>query len=297
MNKKRYNVDKLFIIFSYILLTIILVCVLYPLYFVVIASISDPSAIYNGEVILAPVGINFDGYNKILSNKTIWLGYRNSFLYMVIGTFINLFVTLPAAYALSRKDLVGRKLIMGIFAFTMFFNGGLIPTYILVQKLHLYNTFSIMVLISALSVINLIIARTFFQSNIPEELLDAAKIDGCNNTYFFIKIVLPLSKAIIAVIGLYYAVGHWNSYFNGLIYLQDESLFPLQLILRKILINNKMLANLLPVDAYEEIEKSRKIAESLKYGIIIVASLPVIILYPFVQKYFVQGVMIGAIKG
>lgn len=289
--------DKLFTLCSYMILTMILILVLYPLYFVVIASISDPSAIYNGEVILAPVGVNFEGYNKILGDKTIWLGYRNSMLYMTIGTIINLFVTLPAAYALSRKDLVGRNMFMGIFVFTMFFNGGLIPTYILVQKLHLYNTFWIMVLINALSVFYLIIAKTFFQSTIPDALLDAAKIDGCNNTYFFIKIVLPLSKAIVAVIALYYGVWHWNSYFNGLIYLRDKALFPLQLILRDILISNKMLVNLLPADALEEIEKSRKIAEMLKYGIIIVASLPVILIYPFVQKYFVQGVMIGSIKG
>lgn len=294
--KKKSNMiiqDKIYYAVSYIVLILIFIIVAYPLYFVIIASVSEPSAVYNGEVILGIKGLNFRGYKTILDSATIWTGYRNSLLYMGIGTALNLIITLPAAYALSRKNLIGRKVIMFMFALTMFFKGGLVPTYLLVRKMHLYDTFWIMILINAMSVYNLIIAKTFFQTTVSQELIDAAKIDGCDETRCFISIILPVSKAIIAVIGLFYAVGHWNSYFNALIYLQKQELFPLQLVLKNILLKANAIISLMPQTSRDAIEEQQKIAQSLKYGVIIVASLPILILYPFVQKYFVQGVMIG----
>lgn len=299
-SKKKSNMivqDKIYYVISYILLIIVFIIVAYPLYFVVIASVSEPNAINNGEVIMRIKGFNTIGYETILKNKTIWLGYRNSLLYMGIGTIINLVITLPAAYALSRKNLIGRKIIMLMFTLTLFFKGGLVPTYLLVRKLHLYNTFWVMILISALSVYNLIIAKTFFQTTVSQEIIDAAKIDGCSETRCFVSVILPVSKAIIAVIGLFYAVGHWNSYFNALIFLRDQELFPLQLVLKNILLKTNAIIALMPQNSREAIEEQQKIAQSLKYGVIIVASLPILLIYPFVQKYFVQGVMIGSVKG
>ncbi|MCT4598984.1 MAG: carbohydrate ABC transporter permease [Vallitalea sp.] len=298
--KKKSNMivqDKIYYIISYILLIIVFIIVAYPLYFVVIASVSEPNAINNGEVIMRIKGFNTIGYETILKSKTIWTGYRNSLLYMGIGTIINLVITLPAAYALSRKNLIGRKIIMLMFTLTLFFRGGLVPTYLLVRKLHLYNTFWVMILISALSVYNLIIAKTFFQTTVSQEIIDAAKIDGCSETRCFVSVILPVSKAIIAVIGLFYAVGHWNSYFNALIFLRDQELFPLQLVLKNILLKTNAIIALMPQTSREAIEEQQKIAQSLKYGVIIVASLPILMIYPFVQKYFVQGVMIGSVKG
>jgi putative aldouronate transport system permease protein len=289
--------DKIYYIISYLLLIIVFIIVAYPLYFVVIASVSEPNAINNGEVIMRIKGFNTIGYETILKSKTIWTGYKNSLLYMGIGTIINLVITLPAAYALSRKNLIGRKIIMLMFTLTLFFRGGLVPTYLLVRKLHLYNTFWVMILISALSVYNLIIAKTFFQTTVSQEIIDAAKIDGCSETRCFVSVILPVSKAIIAVIGLFYAVGHWNSYFNALIFLRDQELFPLQLVLKNILLKTNAIIALMPQTSREAIEEQQKIAQSLKYGVIIVASFPILMIYPFVQKYFVQGVMIGSVKG
>ncbi|MCT4687662.1 carbohydrate ABC transporter permease [Vallitalea sp.] len=298
--KKKSNMiiqDKIYYVISYILLIIVFILVAYPLYFVIIASVSEPNAINNGEVIMRIKGFNIIGYKTILKSRMIWTGYRNSLVYMGIGTVVNLIITLPAAYALSRKNLIGRKIIMLMFTLTMFFRGGLVPTYLLVRKLHLYDTFWVMILISALSVYNLIIAKTFFQTTVSQEIIDAAKIDGCNETRCFISVILPVSKAIIAVIGLFYAVGHWNSYFNALIFLQNQELFPLQLVLKKILLKTNAIIALMPQNSREAIEEQQKIAQSLKYGVIIVASLPILMIYPFVQKYFVQGVMIGSVKG
>ncbi|MCT4543935.1 MAG: carbohydrate ABC transporter permease [Vallitalea sp.] len=298
--KKSSNIiiqDKIYYIFSYLLLIIVFILVAYPLYFVIIASLSEPNAISNGDVIFRIKGFNLRGYKTIFRSSTIWTGYRNSLLYMGIGTALNLIITLPAAYALSRNKLKGRKIIMLLFTLTMFFKGGLVPTYLLVRKLHLYNTFMIMILINALSVYNLIIAKTFFQTTVPQELIDAAKIDGCDDLRCFISIILPISKAIVAVVGLFYAVGHWNSYFNALIFLRNKELFPLQLVLKNILLKANAIIALMPQGSRDAIEEQQKIAQSLKYGVIIIASLPILIIYPFVQKYFVQGVMIGSVKG
>lgn len=292
---KRPVEDRIFDTVNYILLTLILVAILYPLYFVVIASVSDPAAIYRGEVIYKIKDFTLGGYQKILEDSSIWWGYLNSIFYLIFGTSINIVVTVPTAYALSRKDLNGRNFIMLVFTFTLFFSGGLIPTYLLVRNLGLYNTRWIMLLMNTVVVFNLIVCRTFFQSIIPDALLDAARIDGCSDFQFFFRIVLPVSKAIIAVMVLYYGVMHWNTYFTGLIYLKDKELYPLQLILRDILTKNQVMAEMMAGD--ESFIEQQKIADQIKYGVIIVASVPMLILYPFVQKYFVQGVMIGSIKG
>ena len=211
-----------------------------------------------------------------------------------MGTFIGIAVNIPASYALSRKDLTGRGLFTFLFVFTMFFNGGLIPTYLTIQDFHLYNSFWVMVLPFSVSVYNIIVARTFFNTSIPPDLRDAAQIDGCGNIRYFFQIVLPLSKAVIAVIGLWTAVGHWNSYFNALIYLKDRNLYPLQLILRDILITNNVQSAL---GTGEAAQIALRLAALMRYAVIIVSTLPIMLFYPFVQKYFNQGVMIGAVKG
>ena len=287
--------DTVINFFNYTLLTLAFLTVAYPLYFIVIASFSDPSAVWNGEVVFVINDFTLEGYRLIFGNVRLVLGYRNSLMYMSLGTAINVCLTLPAAYALSRKELVGRRIIMIVFLITLFFGGGLIPTYLVVRKLGMINTIWAMVIPSALSVYNVIIARSFFQVTIPQELLDHGRIDGCSNTQLFLQIVLPISKAIIAVMILFYAVSHWNSYFAALIYIRDKSLYPLQIVLREILI--KQLIQLDQI-AYlmENTQKRLKYVELIKYGTIIAGALPLLILYPFIQKHFVKGVLIGSLK-
>jgi putative aldouronate transport system permease protein len=287
--------DKIITVAVYVFLSMALLAVAYPLYFVIIASVSDPLRVPLGEVWIVPKGVTVEGYERIFQHKELLAGYRNSLLYTTVGTAVNLFVTLTAAYALSRSDLVGRNAIMFFFAFTMFFSGGIIPLFLIVRGLGLYNSFWAMILPVAMGVWNLIIARTFFQSTIPKELLDSAKVDGCSDFRFFWSIVLPLSTAIIAVLMIFYAVGHWNRFFQALIFLRDRELFPLQLILREILIQNELSQDM--ESSAEFAGTAALIGESMKYGVIIVASVPVLILYPWVQKHYVRGVMIGAIKG
>jgi putative aldouronate transport system permease protein len=272
----------------------ILLIVLYPLYFVVIASVSDPYAVSGGSVWLVPKGFTFDGYKELLKHSDIWTGYGNTILYTIVGTLVGLVVNIPAAYALSRKDLVGKKFFMLMFVFTMFFSGGLIPTFLTIKEFHLYNTFTVMVLPFSVSVFNIIVARTFFQSSIPDDLWEAAQIDGCGNLRYFFGIVLPLSKAVIAVIGLWTAVGIWNSYFNALIYIKDTSLYPLQLILRNILIVNSMQGSM---GTGEAAQVALRLSNMMRYSVIIVSTVPILCVYPLVQKHFNQGVMIGAVKG
>jgi len=286
--------DRVFNLFCNSLLLIALLVVAYPLYFVIIASFSDPSQVSLGQVWLIPKGFTLAGYAHIMEQGQLWRGYLNTFLYTVVGTLINVSLTLLAAYALSRRDLVGRNLFMYLISFTMFFSGGLIPSYLLVKGIGLYNSFWVMVIPGAVSAWNLIIARTFFQTSIPNELWEAGVMDGCSNAKFFFRIVLPLSQSISAVMILFYAVAHWNEFFNGLIYLRDSAKYPLQLVLRGILIQTN-LSGEAPSDS--SAEQKALLANQMRYGIIIVASLPVLILYPFVQKYFVKGVMLGAIKG
>ena len=293
--KIKSKEDKIFDTVNFIFLTLICLAVLYPLYFVVIASISNPDLVYNGSVWLLPKEITFEGYKRIFSDPKIWLGYKNTIIYTVLGTAVQVSLTLMAAYALSRKDLYGKSFFMLMILFTMFFSGGLIPTYLVVKDLGMLNTMWAMIIPKAIAVWNLIVARSFFESSIPNELLEAGKIDGCSNTRFFLKIVLPLSKPIIAVMVLFYAVGNWNSYFDALIYLNDESLYPLQLILRNILIQNQLSVQML--SDLDNLAAQQHVGEIIKYGVIIVAAIPLLIVYPFVQKYFVKGVLIGGVKG
>lgn len=297
---RQTTADNVFDIAVNALVIVITLIVVYPLYFVVIASLSDPDAVNSGAMLFYPIAgkgklLNVEGYQRVFQDARIWRGYGNTIYYTVFGTAIGLFATALAGYALSRRDLVGRGAITGLFVFTMYFSGGLIPTYMAVKNYHMTNTPAVMIILGAVSVYNIIIAKSFFQSTISIELQEAAFIDGCGNGRFFALIVLPLSKSILAVLTLYYAVGYWNSFFNGLIYLNDEKLYPLQLVLRDILVASQMLAA--DVTDMESIGDAQRIAESLKYGVIIVSTLPVLILYPFLQKYFVKGVMIGSVKG
>jgi len=293
---RKSKADLAFDTINIIIMLLSALIFIYPIYFILIASFSDPNLVNTGKVLFVPKGITFIGYKKILANDSIWLGYRNTIIYTTLGTFINVFLTITSGYVLSRKDLIGRNVILFFFTFTMFFSGGMIPTYMLVKSLGITNTVWAMVLPNAMSVWNMMIAKTFFSTSIPDELLEAAFLDGCGNLRFFSLIVLPLSKAIIAVMVLFYAVAHWNSFFNALIYLESQTKYPLQLVLRNILLVNQMNDASMLDDISAVIER-QKLAELLKYGIIIVSSVPILILYPFIQKYFVRGVMIGSIKG
>ncbi len=287
--------DKIFVIIVGIILTMFFIAVLYPCIFVISASFSSGTAVQSGRVVLLPVDVSLDGYKTVLNTPTIWTGYKNSILYTIGGTLINLFMTLIAAYCLSRHDLPGRNGIMLAFTFTMFFNGGLIPMYMQVDNLHLLNSPLSLMLPGAISVYNMIVARTFFQNTIPRELLEASQIDGCSDIRYFLSIVLPLSKAIIAVLTLFYAVGHWNAYFNAMLYLDSKELYPLTLFLREILMSTQIDPS--TVSDPELQARLADIAAVIKYALIVVSVVPVLIIYPFVQKYFVTGVMIGSVKG
>lgn len=300
LNSKRNQIsqskgDRIFNVINYSILAVLLLLVLYPLYFMVIASISDPDLVGNGQVIFLPHGLTLDGYFKIFEDSRILTGYRNTIFYTILGTGINLFCTIPCAYALSRRDLVGRKYGVYLFVFTMMFSGGLIPTYILMDKLNLVGTFWPLMLIGTINPYNLIVAKTYFENTLPLEVLEAAIVDGCSNTKFFMSIAVPLSKPIIAVMALMYGVTHWNEYFRALIYLsRSKTLFTLQVVLRDILVVNDSIAT---SGGTTDIEFKIKLAEQMKYAVIILANIPLILVYPFIQKYFVKGIMIGAIKG
>lgn len=291
---KETGLDKLFTIANYLFAGILLLLVLYPLIYVLSASFSSPESLMGGRVWLFPVDIGLAGYKAVFEYKGVWIGYSNSLFYTVAGTVINVVMTIAAAYPLSRKDLYGGRTIMLIFAFTMIFSGGLIPNYLLVKELGLLNTRWALLIPNAMSIFNVVVMMSFFRSNIPAELLESAKMDGCSNFRFLLSIVLPLSGAVIAVITLFYAVGHWNSFFDALLYLSDKNKFPLQIYLREILLLNTTSDITLNVD---EESKNFYLSELLKYSLIILSSLPMIVLYPFVQKYFVKGVMVGSLKG
>ena len=292
---RRTRIDTGFDIVTTILLVLALLIVLYPLYFVVIASVSDATSISSGQVILLPKNVSMVGYQRILQDARIGSGYVNSILYTLGSTLIGVTTTVMAGYSFSRNDLAGRKVLMLLYVFTMYFNGGLIPTYLVVKQLGLMGSPWVVILLGSVSVYNIIIARSFFTNNIPPELFEAASIDGCGNGRFFISIVVPLSKSIIAVLALYYAVAQWNGYFNALVYLNRQEQYPLQLILREILISSQMVqADVSDLDAIQEMQR---IAATVKYGVIVVASVPMLMIYPLVQKYFVKGVMIGSVKG
>lgn len=296
VKKAKHTVsDKRFEIILILILGIIGTAIAYPLIYVLSSSFSSPSAVMSGKVWLLPVDFSLDGYRAIFKNNQVLIGYRNSLFYMVVGTFINVVMTLLAAYPLSRTDLPGQGPIMLIFTFTMIFSGGMIPTYLVIKDLHMLNTVWSMMIPGAISVNNMIITRTFIRNSIPQEMLEAAKIDGCNDIQYFFSMVLRLSGSVIAVITLYYAIAHWNAYFNAFMYLSDQKLYPLQLFLRDILISNKVDASMVMVDDAQAAKEG--LSELLKYSLIVVAILPVMIIYPFVQKHFVKGVMIGSVKG
>jgi len=272
-----------------------MIVVLYPILYVVSSAFSDGQAVLNGKVILWPVDISLDGFRMAFQNQFIFIGYKNSVIYTVSATVLSVFFTMVAAYPLARKNLPFRNVFMFLFTFTMFFGGGMIPTFLLIRNLGLLNTRLVLIIPPMISVYNMIVCRTFIQNSIPNDLLEAAQMDGCSNTRYFFQVVMPLSKAVIAVMVLFYGVDNWNSYFPALLYLNDRMLYPLQLFLRQILIMNTVSASdFSDPDLYE---KMRGTVEVLKYAVIVVGSLPVIVLYPFIQKHFAQGVMIGSIKG
>ncbi len=285
-------------IFNGILLVILgffLILVAYPLIFVVAASFSSGNAVTSGKVFLWPVNFTLTGYEIVFSNAAVWRGYANTVFYTLTGTALNLVLTIMVAYPLSRRTFQGRRFFSILYMIPMFVGGGMIPTYVLMSKLGLVNSRWIMILSGAVSIYNMVLMRTFFKNSIPDELLESAKIDGISDIGYLLKIVIPLSKAIISVIVLYYMVGHWNSYMTPLIYLQDPDKKPLQLILREIL--NASKVDLTQITDPAVIEKMAGMADVMKYALIVVSTVPMLILYPFIQKFFTKGVMIGSLKG
>ncbi len=293
--KKTGSSDFLFYCITGMIITFFFLIVLYPVIFVIAASFSSGDAVTAGKVFLWPVDFSLDGYQTVFHNSQVLTGFKNSFMYTFVGTVINVTLTMCAAYALTRIEVPGINKIMFLFTFTMFFGGGIIPNYILVRNLHLMNTMWAMVLPGAISAYNLIIARTFIQSNIPKELHEAAEMDGCGDIKFFLKIVLPLSGAVIAVLVLFYGVANWNSYFNAMLYLNDKDKYSLPIVLKQILISSQIDPSTV-TDPELQMQIAR-IANVIKYSLIVVAMVPIAIIYPFIQKYFVKGVMIGSIKG
>jgi multiple sugar transport system permease protein/putative aldouronate transport system permease protein len=296
MKKMRISFeDKIYYLIIYAVSFILLVSVLYPMIFIVSASFSSPYAVSTGQVTLLPIEPNIEGYTAIFKDTRIPMGYRNTIFYTIFGTLINVFMTLICAYPLARKKLPHRGVITFFFTFTMLFSGGMIPNYILLRDLHMLNTIWALLIPGAISVYSMIITRTFIANSIPDELLEATQIDGCNDFKYFFLFVLPLSKAVIAVIAMQYAVGHWNAYFNAFIYLTKKELYPLQVFLREILIMSQMVAS--DIADPETAIAVQGLADLLKYSLIVISSAPILCIYPFFQKYFVKGVMIGSIKG
>ncbi|HIY60689.1 MAG TPA: carbohydrate ABC transporter permease [Candidatus Eisenbergiella pullistercoris] len=299
---KGIHSDKAFTVINYTLLVIITLIILYPLYFTVIASISEPYDVVSGNVVLWPKGFTLDSYRQIFQNEEIWVGFRNSVAYTVFGTLMSLVLTIPAAYALSKKNLWGRGLITTYFVIIMYFSGGLLPTYLVVRDLGLLNQPYTLIIIGSFSVYNMVVARTYYQSSIPESLYEAAEIDGCSGFGQFFRIAVPLSKPIIAVIALYYAVGRWNDFYNSLVYITNSDYYSLQQVLRNILLEsqNALAAidgNTMSSEEMVYFMRRAYMAEAMKYAIIFVSSLPMLLIYPLVQKHFVKGVMIGSVKG
>ncbi len=302
LSKAKIN-NGIFNAVIYILLLLLAVIMLYPLIFVLSASFSDPKAVAGGEMLLLPVKPSLEGYRYLMQYKEIWVGYGNTIFYMIAGTLLNLAATLPCAYAMSRKDLKGRKYLMIYFMITMYFSGGMIPGYLNIKSLGLLDTRGVILINGLVSTFNLIVARTYFMTSIPWEIQEAAVIDGCNDFQIFGKIIFPLSKAITVVMTLYYGVGRWNSYFVEMIYLKDRNKFPLQLFLREILTKSTFaktaMADGMSFSAEQMMAliKQADTANMIKYGVLVLSALPMLIIYPFLQKYFEQGVMIGSVKG
>lgn len=289
------NSDKVFSVVNYLFLLLILAIVLYPMVFVLSASVTEPEILLKGELRLLPKGFTLDSYRRVLNNQDIMRGYLNTIKYTVIGTTVNVLMTIMAAYPLSRRDFVGRNVITALMVFTMFFSGGMIPTFLVVKGVGLYNTMWALILPSAVSVWNITIMRTYLQTSIPHEIQEAAMIDGCSNMDILVRIVLPLSVPIILVTMMFYAIGHWNSYFSALIYLTDRAKYPLQVVIREILLQSNLGDMATYVD--EGVIRQMMLAEGIKYAVIVVANLPVFLIYPFIQKYFTKGIMLGSLKG
>ena len=294
--KIKYNQDRLYYIICYTVIAILTLVVLYPIIYIISASFSNADSVVQGRVWLWPVDINLDAYKVLFNRKSIWVGYKNTIIYTVGGTVINLVITLMCAYPLARKNLRGRSAIMFLFSFTMLFNGGMIPNYVLVREMGLMNTRWSLMLPGAMSVYNMIVCRTFIQTNIPDEMLEAAQIDGCRDSQFFFRMVLPLSKPIIAVLALWYGVSHWNAYFNAFLYLKDQDLYPLQIFLKELLVQSEQMGET-EVVLGNSAAVSQHIYVTLKYAVIIISTLPLFCVYPFVQKHFQKGVMVGSVKG
>lgn len=287
--------DRVFYVICTIVLMLFFLSTLYPIVYVLSASFSSGKAVGAGKVVLWPVDASLEGYQAVFRNRNILTAYKNTILYAFVGSIINIAMAMVAAYPLARKTLPGRNWLMFIFTFTMYFGGGLIPSYMLIRDLGLIDSMWALILPGAIPVYNMILARTFVQNSIPGELLEAAKIDGCNDVSFFFRILLPLSKAIIAVLAIYSLVAHWNSYFNAMLYLNSQEKMPLQIILKQILVANTMTSDMM-LDP-ELAEAKAELADVLKYALIVVSTAPIMVIYPFMQKYFVQGVMIGSLKG
>ena len=294
-NARLSRGDRMFYLLVNIVVAILGLIVLYPLIYILSSSFSAPSAVASGKVVLFPVDFSLRGYKAVFEYQSVYTGYRNTIFYTVVGTMINISLTMIAAYPLARRNLPGKGFFTFLFTFTMMFSGGMIPNYILMKELKIINTAWCMLLPGAISAYNLIVTRTFIQNSIPEELLEAAQIDGCTDAQFFFRFVLPLSKAVMAVITLYYAVHHWNAYFNAFLYLNKRDLYPLQIFLREILIMNSVNTEMV-VDTQMQ-EAMQGMADLLKYSLIVVSTAPILCIYPFLQRYFIKGVMIGSLKG
>ena len=297
---KKARADRVFDTCNIAVMVLLLLIMLYPLYYIVIASVSEPYDVAMGKVFLKPSGFTLEAYRNVFENRKIWVGYRNTVFYTLFGTLLNLGLTLPTAYVLSKKQLMGRTFFSWYFLIPMYFGGGLIPTYLLVKSLRLINTPLVIVIMGGLSIYNMIVTRTYFTNSIPEELYESARIDGANEFVGFFRIALPLAAPIIAVMTLYYGVARWNDYYTALIYVSKARYQPLQLVLRSILImNESALVDVgnLSGEEMELMARRAYMAEAMKYSIIFIASAPLLAAYPFVQKYFVRGIMIGSLKG
>lgn len=280
------------------ILTVIMISIIYPMWVIVVASFSNPTDLYNTQFILFVKEFTFESYKLVFEDKDFITGFVNSIMYTVVGTMVNVVLNICAAYPLSKRKFKGKSFLTLMFTFTMFFSGGLIPSYLLMNQLHLLNNFWVMILPGAVNMFNVIVMRTYFQSRIPIELEEAAKVDGCTNFRLLVKIVLPLSVPIIAVISLYYGVGHWNDFFTALVYITDKDKFPLQMVLRSLLLKNQSIGSTFGQVSTDEAFATRMMARmGLKYAVIVVSTVPIFIIYPLVQRFFAKGVMVGAIKG
>ncbi len=294
---KDSNVDKVFNIMIWVASIFVFLIILIPVMHIVASSFSDAKAVQNGKVGLFPVDFSLESYSMVFAYEDVWTGYLNSIIYTILGTVLNIVVTIIAAYPLSRDDFVGGGVLMKLMLFTMLFSGGLIPSYMLINDLNMLNTIWAIIIPGLMSVYNVLVVRTYFRTTIPKELFEVSQIDGCSNIRYLWSIVIPLSGTIIAVMTLLYAIGHWNSYFGALLYLSDKDKYPLQLFLREILIANSVDYSAMSSYDVELMVKQEEMKLLLKYSLIVVSSLPMMMIYPFIQKYIVKGIMIGSIKG